>query len=302
MRPFFNRYLDLASGRRIAWADCGAPDGYPVMFAHGMPGSRLEAGFFHQQAARAGFRIITMDRPGIGFSTRQKRRTLLDHAADAQALADQLGLDGFVAMGWSSGGARSLACAHRMPDRVKRVVLLSSYTHLNEYSAPDRWFLDTGWPGPRVLALGMPVFRLVVACVARLARWRSGAYLTQVRKLISHHDRALLQNPAHWKLFHQDQLTCLHSSGRAIARDLENELTSWGFELADVKVPVDIYQGTDDPFTPLTFGEHLARNLPRATLHRLADRGHFYFLDEDFQAGLFRQLRSSLSTLSTTGI
>lgn len=289
-RQRFNRYLDLPDGRRLAYADCGAPDGHPIVFAHGMPGSRLEAGFFHHQAQRDGFRVLALDRPGIGFSSRQRRRCMLDYAADVELLVDQLGIETFIAMGWSSGGSRSLACAHALPRRVERTVLLSSYTHLEEYSSTGRWFLDTGWPGPGFLALGMPLFRLVVACVARLARWRSGAYLTQVRKLTSPDDRSLLNDPDHWSLFHRDQLVCLHSSGRAIAQDLANELAHWGFDLAEVEVPVTVFQGSDDPFTPPEFAEHLAARLPRAHLEMLPDRGHFYLLDEAFQAGLFAAL------------
>lgn len=289
-RQRFNRYLDLADGRRLAYADCGAPDGYPIVFAHGMPGSRLEAGFFHRQAQRAGFRVLAMDRPGIGFSSRQYRRCLLDYAADVELLVDQLGIDTFIAMGWSSGGSRSLACGQSLPGRVQRVVLLSSYTHLKEYNPAGRWFLETGWPGPGFLSLGMPLFRFMVACIARLARWRAGAYLTRVRKLTSADDRALLEDPGHWALFHRDQLVCLHSSGRAIAQDLANELAHWGFELDQVQVPVTVFQGDEDPFTPPDFAQHLASRLPRARLERLPGRGHFYLLDEAFQAGLFAAL------------
>lgn len=294
-RQRYNRYLELAGGRRLAYADCGAPDGHPIVFSHGMPGSRLEAGFFHHQAQRDGFRVLALDRPGIGFSSRQQRHDMRAYAADVELLADQLGIDRFTAMGWSSGGSRSLACAHALPRRVERTVLLSSYTHLQEYSPAGRWFLETGWPGPGFLALGMPVFRLMVACVARLARWRSGVYLTQARKLTSADDRALLNDPEHWSLFHRDQLVCLHSSGRAIAQDLANELAHWGFDLAEVAGPVTVFQGTEDPFTPPDFARHLADKLPRARLEMLPQRGHFYLLDEAFQAGLFAALRAEMN-------
>ncbi|MDX1634816.1 MAG: alpha/beta hydrolase [Marinobacter sp.] len=294
-RRRLNRYLDLADGRRLAYADCGAPDGHPIVFSHGMPGSRLEAGFFHHQARRDGFRILALDRPGIGFSSRQTRHGMGEYADDVELLVDQLGIESFTAMGWSSGGSRSLACARALGRRVERVLLLSSYTHLEEYSLGGRWFLETGWPGQGFLALGMPVFRFVVACVARLARWRSGAYLTQVRKLTSPDDRQLLEDPEHWELFHRDQLVCLHSSGRAIAQDLANELAHWGFELSEVKVPVTVFQGTDDPFTPPDFARHLVESLPHARLEMLPQRGHFYLLDEAFQAGLFAALGRELS-------
>lgn len=292
--------MPMADGRRLAYAACGDPDGYPLIFAHGMPGSRLEAWFFHEQALKAGFRVFAIDRPGIGQSTFQANRTLLDYADDVQAFADRLGFDQFVHVGWSSGGSRTLACAYALPKRVSCAVLLSSYTHFEEYAAAEypairRWFLGKGLPGPSVLHSSLWLFRLVVMALVGLAKIRPAIYMNQVDRMASVDDRLILSRRHVRSLFWNDQKACLGSTGQAIAKDLETELAHWEFQLADVSLPVHIYQGSDDPFTPQSFCNHLSACLPHSTVYPLPGRGHLYPLDAEFQAELFALIRGQLS-------
>ncbi|WP_166266765.1 alpha/beta fold hydrolase [Marinobacter caseinilyticus] len=298
--PRHDLTLSLPDGRTLAYVTCGDPNGYPLLFGHGMPGSRLEALFFHEQAQAAGFQVFALDRPGIGQSTYQPNRTLLDYADDVRAFTDRLGIQRFAHLGWSSGGSRTLACAYAMPRQVSCAVLLSSYTHFEEYTAAEypaikRWFLSTGLPGPAMLKGSLWLFRLVVMLMAGCARIRPNAYMNKVWRLASEDDRAILAQPRLWALFRQDQRECFTSSGWAIARDLETELAHWGFQLAEVGLPIDLFQGSDDPFTPQSFCDHLARRLPRATVHPLSGRGHLYPLDAQFQQTLFAHIRRRLA-------
>ena len=77
----------------------------PIMFFHGFPGSRLRASSIgHEAAARAGVRVIAPDRPGMGLSTFQPGRRIVDWPGDVAALADALGLPTFAVAGVSGGG------------------------------------------------------------------------------------------------------------------------------------------------------------------------------------------------------
>ena len=48
----------------------------------------------------------------------------------------------------------------------------------------------------------------------------------------------------------------------------------WGFDLADVKLPVHLWQGDADQMVPMAHAEDMAVRLPSATLHRLPGEGH----------------------------
>lgn len=289
-----DRTLVLADGRRLAYTDCGDPEGTPVFFAHGMPGSRLEGYFFDTLARAHRFRIITVDRPGIGRSEFQAGRTLRDYPRDIEQLADALGIDRFTHMGWSSGGSRTLACCHGLADRVELGVCLSGYTHFPEYPGNGRLLEATHWPGPAMAKLSPRLVRVAVCLVAWLSRVQPGLYMRSARQIASVHDRELLQSLARDGRFRADQLECLNSRCRAIATDLLTELGDWGFRLGDVRTPVLIYQGADDPFVPLDYARHLDDKLPASELTLMTDTGHLYPLSGVFQERLFTHIRQML--------
>lgn len=292
-RPVDSTVL-LEDGRRLAFTDLGDPDGYPLFFAHGMPGSRLEGRFLHTRARRHGFRIITPDRPGIGGSGFQPHRTLLDYPDDIRQLADSLEIERFSHLGWSSGGSRTLACCYRLSQRMDIGVCLSGYTHFAEYPGPRNLIEGTRWPGPALARLSPALVRLMVRVVVWLSRRHPGLYMREATELVSTQDQQLLRAFLKGENFRADQLACLASGGQAIATDLLTELEDWGFTLSQVKMPVWIYQGGQDPFIPVDYARHLTEHLPRASLTLLPEAGHLYPLSESFQDNLFRRIRNQL--------
>ncbi len=288
--------LRLWDGRTLAYSDYGAPDGYPIVFGHGMPGCRYEGEFLHQRARRYGFRIITPDRPGIGGSDYQPGRVLLDYPDDLRQLLDHLRLPRFTHIGWSSGGSRTLACGYALADRMDLGVCLSGYTHFSEFPGRQHLIEGTRWPGPRLARLSPTLLRLVVRLVVRLFRHHPGLYMREAEQLVSDQDRQLLRFYLKGETFRRDQLVCLNSGGQAIATDLLTELRHWGFELHQVRSPIWLYQGEQDPFVSMDYARHLADNLANAELTRMPEAGHLYPLSEAFQDHLFQRLRTALDT------
>jgi pimeloyl-ACP methyl ester carboxylesterase len=286
--------LTLRDGRKLGYSDLGDPEGTPLFYAHGMPGSRLEAWFFHRQARQHGFRIIAPDRPGIGASDYMAGRVLLDYPEDLAQLADALDIDRFVHVGWSSGGSRTLACARTMPERVRLAICLSGYTNFAEYPGGQSLLQATRWPGPQLARLSPRLLRLVVEVVVWFSRRHPGIYLRNARGMVSDEDRTILESLIADRLFQADQQVCLASGGRAIATDLLTELVDWGFSLKDVRVPVWIYQGGEDPFVPVDYARHLAHLLPDADYRLLPQSGHLYPLSAQFQQAFFESLRKAL--------
>ena len=280
--------------RLITCVDAGAADGYPIVFAHGMPGTGLEGGFFHEQALTHGFRVLCMDRPGIRLSTYQSNRRLLDYPDDVATMMDHLGLTDFVHMGWSSGGSRTLACAYALPGRVRLAVVLSGYTHFPELPHAQRMLLKTLWPGPLIASFSPRLFRLVVAVMTWVSRKQPDTYMATARRLFNDADNSILEEVAQMRRFRHDQLSCLDSGATAIATDLWTEMGHWGFQLKDVPVPTLLWQGEEDYLLPVAYARHMARAIPDATLTLLPHSGHFYPLDRAFQADLFRRIRSTL--------
>ena len=112
------RTVTTPDGRTLACLEVGDPRGPLVLHNHGGPSSRLEARLFAAAAAKNGIRLVCVDRPGIGRSSRQKTRSYAGWAADLTAIADALGCHEFGVTGWSEGGPWALAASSRTPQAV----------------------------------------------------------------------------------------------------------------------------------------------------------------------------------------
>ena len=83
-----NGTIRMNDGRVVGFADYGSPDQTAVLWCHGGPGNRLEPLLVAAEAARAGLRLIGIDRPGYGRSTPQPERTIGGWPPDALAVLD----------------------------------------------------------------------------------------------------------------------------------------------------------------------------------------------------------------------
>lgn len=104
----------------IAWRESG--DGPPVVFLHGLGGTRTAWG--PQLRGLGGtFRCIAWDMPGYGDSDPVEPLTYAAIAQRFVDLLDALGLDRVDVVGLSFGGMHALHVALACPDRIRRMVL-----------------------------------------------------------------------------------------------------------------------------------------------------------------------------------
>lgn len=93
--------FSLPDGRKLGYADYGDPKGKPILYQHGLPGSRIEATRYHDLGKELGLRIISTDRPGHGWSSPFEKfgtRTVRSWAEDVNELAEGLGLSEYAVM------------------------------------------------------------------------------------------------------------------------------------------------------------------------------------------------------------
>ncbi|HSM26985.1 MAG TPA: alpha/beta fold hydrolase, partial [Thioalkalivibrio sp.] len=68
IEPRRHGILEVDHGHRLYWEECGNPDGLPVVFVHGGPGSGCEP--WHRRFFDpARYRIVLFDQRGSGRST-----------------------------------------------------------------------------------------------------------------------------------------------------------------------------------------------------------------------------------------
>ena len=116
--PRANETFALDNGDSLGFSVRG-PSEAPALFNfHGQSGSRLQGLGFTESAKNIGLRIICPDRPGIGLSTFDSSRRLLDYPAHVAQLARHLGLENYCVMGGSAGGPYVLGRSLSAPNLI----------------------------------------------------------------------------------------------------------------------------------------------------------------------------------------
>lgn len=264
----------LHDARTIAYEEYGDSDGYPIFYAHGGPGSRLEGSVFHEKGKEYGFKVIATDRPGMGLSTYQENRVLLDYPRDIAELADALGYGRFGVMGWSGGGAHTTVCAYVLAERLDFCIPLCGYTNYAEL--PDA----ASYLGTKIdqMAVGLAhsqpfLFRMMLELTALGIKFFSAQVYSEFVKMTNETDQEIAQNPLFKTHFIADQKEAVHQGGKGITRDSAIHYLDWGFRLSDIPGKVHIFHGTEDKLVPIEYAQHLADNIPDTEFHRLEGQG-----------------------------
>ena len=222
--------IRLRDGRRLAYAEYGDPQGKPIFFFHGTPGSRL---FHHPDAsvaASAGARIIAVDRPGFGRSDFKPGRTLLDWPNDVVQLADALNIQRFAVMGYSGGGPYAAVCASSIPERLTAAGLVSSIAPLD---SPQ---ITRGMQGMGHLFFSLdrhlpPLAKL--GCWLMCTTWRHNPDLyfrSQINGLRNSEEAQTLL-PKMKAMMTADFMEAVRAGTQGITWDLEILSRPWGFHL-----------------------------------------------------------------------
>lgn len=120
-------------GERIHYVDTGGV-GPAVVMIHGLGGNLLHFDYALAGRLAGDFRLILVDRPGSGYSSRAvgADATLTAQAAAIAKLIRALGPMRPLVVGHSLGGAISLALALDHPDCVGALALIAPLTHAQE--------------------------------------------------------------------------------------------------------------------------------------------------------------------------
>ncbi|HEY6962455.1 MAG TPA: alpha/beta hydrolase [Gaiellaceae bacterium] len=265
------RTITTADDRTIEVHELGDPDGFPILFHHGTPGS----GTLYDRWATAGVRVVGYDRAGYGGSTRNPGRGVADIVADVHAIADALGFERFATWGLSGGGPHALACAALCDERL---VAAASLAGVGPYDADDLdWLAGMGEGNQQEFGL---VLEGEEALRPALEQERGGLLETtpeQLRETMAPHlsptDAAALTG----ELAAYFQGNMAHALGASADGWIDDDLAfakSWGFDVSDIRRPVLVVQGGDDLMVPRAHGEWLARNVAGAEARIDDAHGH----------------------------
>ena len=268
------------AGRRIAYCEYGDPEGIPVFYFHGTPGSRYEPALGDLAGKEQAYRIIALDRPGIGLSSYQPGRRLLDWPQDVTAVADYLGIEEFGVIGASGGGPYVLACSYAMPEQLLFSVIMGSWGPVGmepmlwEQMAPlDQFFGRVSQQMPWV-------FRVPFSLFGYAARWMSPQlFMKSIESSMSTADKQLVKDKDVAQFFADDMKEAFRQGVKGPADDAIILYGGWGFDVAEIEVEVHIFHGQEDRFAPFSYATYFHETIPQTRLYPFPGQGHLFLLN-----------------------
>jgi 3-oxoadipate enol-lactonase len=239
------RSVDLRGGP-VFLREIPGPAGAPaIVLLHGWTAT-ADLNFFRcYEPLGEHFRVLAFDHRGHGRGIRSRRAFRLEDCADdVVALADALGIERVVPVGYSMGGAVAQLAWRRHPERVAGLVLCATAPHFNRLRNERLSFL--GLQGLAAVARLTP---------AQLRRWLSGQLYLQ-RKTSTWDPWAVQEAARHdWRM--------VLEAGRALGRFRSDE---W---LGEIDVPTSVVITMKDHVVPVRRQMLLFEEIPTAAAFRV---------------------------------
>lgn len=251
-------------GEKMHVLDAGPRDANaaPIILIHGASANLRDMKISLGDALTEEHRVIMVDRPGRGYSTRPNDgHVLARQAALIKAAVDELGVEQPIVVGQSLGGAVALRYALDFQDEISGLVLLAPVSH--EWPGGVAWYNSVSqWP-----IAGFLLRRLVIPPYGQLsaeaAVKRSFAPDTPPENYYERSGLALLFRAHDFK------------ANAADLANLKDEIIGQQDRYNELTLPVAIVTGTDDEtVSPELHSKQLARDVNGATLTLLPDTGH----------------------------
>ena len=284
--------VTLPDGRSIDVLVEGSLDRPVVLAHHGTPSTSRFWSDWASPLDEQGMTLLACTRPGYTGSTRHPGRRVADAAADSVAVMDALGIGEAVALGYSGGCPHALAMAALAPDRCRRAVVVAGVV---PFGADGVDFMEG------MGAENVEEFQAAVDGEAALRAWmlRSGLPMlladghelaAAFGDLVDDTDRAALEGG--WADDVAAEFHRVHQGGPDgwIDDDLAF-VAPWGFEPAEVQVPVVVWHAERDRMAPVVHSRWMAQSLPDVDYREVAGLGHLALL-RDHRADILTSLRT----------
>ena len=252
-----SRFAEV-DGIRVHYQEAGNAADPTVVLIHGFSSSTLVWSKVFLRLADAGFRVITLDLQGYGYSGKPHNGeyTIESQARMVVGLLEKLGIERASVVGSSYGGAVAATCALDYPNRVRELVLVGAVAN----NDPTKYLLLRLFALP---VIGDFVAPLLIGSRTLLRR--------RMKRVYERHQ--LMVDERRVEARHRPLRTA--NVQRAIVRTVRR----WEAERIErdahlIKQPTLLIWGDNDPDIPLPNGEHLNRLIPGSRLIVFRNCGH----------------------------
>jgi pimeloyl-ACP methyl ester carboxylesterase len=264
--------IKLLNHRTLGFEIYGDPDGYPILYCHGFPGSRLEAAHFHEAALKNQCQVISIDRPGMGLSEFDENRTILSFAHDIDALTDELNLKKFNMISHSGGAPFLLACAYLMPHKIKKASIVSGV------SPPELWRKQNNISQKERILKGClqkaSFLTTPMMYLTRMLLNNPDKMMKHMVKTLPDIDVALFKTEKMQNIIIKSTQEVFKQGLKGASLDMKLLFKPLGFNLQDIHIPITIWHGALDTQAPVAHARIHEHVLPDAHLNLIENEAH----------------------------
>lgn len=271
------KVLLLDDGRNMSYSEYGDQAGEPIFHCHSVLGSRLELAFdAHAISQQKSVRLIVIDRSGNGASDPNPDTSFTHWVKDLVQLADHLQIEKFSVTGYAMGGIYALACAHEIPERLKRIAVIS--TGMPPESSADYKTMIPLYKMNTRLAKNIPsVYGLITAVTVKGIISDPTSFFDQFNDYIDDADKEILNSERFKDEMFLSLMEGLRLGGKAAAKEVIQLMHDWKFDLENITTPIDIWHGKKDYHVPCVLGERFSKRIKNTKLFIKEEQGHYLF-------------------------
>jgi pimeloyl-ACP methyl ester carboxylesterase len=236
--------------------------GPDLVLIHGSSGSLRDFSFGLMAELAGSWRVIAVDRPGLGWSDAAPGTETISRQAELiRKTAEHFGARTPVVLGQSYGGAVALAWAVEAPDSLSALVTVSTPSH-PWVTGLSTFYKATAHPVGQLLLV--PLLSAFVP-LARLVQEVDAVFVPQ-------------SAPRGYAKHFGPELTLRRKSMRANARQraqLLHDITVLSQRYSEITIPVEIVHGDADPAVGLSIhAQRFVAEVSSANLTTLKGIGH----------------------------
>lgn len=258
--PPRGQFVDIG-GDRIHYVEQG--NGPPIVIVHGLSGQLLNFAYLSMAELARSHRVVLIDRPGAGYSTRgpHSSAAIFAQAATVAQFIETMKLDKTLLVGHSLGGAVALAVGLNHPQSIAQLGLIAPLSHVE--TDPPAAFRGMAIPSPLMR-------RLIAHTLAIPLSIKKGA---QIMEVVFGPDAV----PKDFRVKGGGLLGLRPDSFYSASTDMlaiPENLPSMEARYSTLGMPVFVLFGRGDKVLDYRrHGEALAQKIPHAVL-TLVDGGH----------------------------
>ena len=267
------RFMVLPDNRVLSWFEYGCPEGRPLLVLENQAGNLPCHAPYDDWYVKQGLRVLVVVRPGFGISSPCPEGDFVSFAEDLRHFCERLKLKKAILAGYCFGGPYALAAAARYPQLFEQVGVIGSivpwqFMKEGQLDIMHRRLLKMVERDPRIfIGLGKLALRGVNRSPEK--------FFSFFARFLDDKDGQLINDPDVQALTLPQLRHRWFQGARVIIDDYLRVLRPWGFEMADITLPCQVWHGALDRSVHLEPARKMAQAIPGAVFHVLEDQGRY---------------------------